>query len=243
MRPHLLDLAVHLARLAGSMLGLALAARVGSDLGMLVASALLFLEAFAFMHDLAHGALRLPRLINEIALALSGAILLMSGHALRRTHLIHHARALADDDVEGLPARDSFLRALAGGPAAAVALRLHAFRGAGRRGRRWQAAETAVGLLLGAALLGSRCAPLVVYALVAMAAQATMSVWAAHVPHNAPAWLTGLAKRFTWTGSPTMLSLAYHAQHHAHPEVPCRHLAPSRAAPGVIGRATPLSLR
>ncbi len=52
-----------------------------------------------------------------------------------------------------------------------------------------------------------------------------MSVWAAHVPHNAPAWLTGLAARFAWTGSPTALSLAYHALHHAHPEVPCRRLA------------------
>lgn len=225
MRPRLLDLAIHVARLVASALALALAARVDCAAGMAFASALLFLESFAFMHDLAHGALLLPRRENELALAFAGALLLMSGHALRRTHLIHHARALADDNLEGLPARGSFFQALAGGPRAAVALRLHAFRGAGRRGQRWQAVETAAGLAITAALLGSRLPPLVVYALVALAAQATMSVWAAHVPHNAPAWLTRLAARFSWTGSPTVLSLAYHALHHAHAEVPCRRLA------------------
>jgi fatty acid desaturase len=224
MRPRFLDLAVHLARLAATMLTVAIAARAPSNLLTLAGAALLFLEAFAFMHDLAHGALLLPRRANEIALALAGGMLLMSGHALRRMHLIHHARTLTADDVEGLPARGSFLRALAGGPRATVALRLHAFRGAGRRGRRWQALETAAGVAAGAAFLASGRVPLVIYALVAIAAQATMSVWAAHVPHNAPAWLTGLAARFAWTGSPTMLSLAYHELHHARPEVPCRHL-------------------
>ena len=225
MRPRLLDLAAHLARLATSTLALALAARLQSTACMAVASALLFLEAFAFMHDLAHGSIRLPRWANEVALAFAGALLLMSGHALRRTHLVHHARTLADEDLEGRPARGSFFQALAGGPRAAVALRLHAYRGAGPRGRRWQAVETVVGLALGAVLLGSGRAALVVYALVALVAQATMGVWAAQVPHNAPAWLTRLAARLAWTGSSTMLSLAYHELHHERPGVPCRRLA------------------
>ncbi len=231
MRPRLLEVTVHLTRLTASMLGLALAARLGSRAGMVVAAALLFLEAFACMHDLAHGALGLPRRVNEVALALSGALLLMSGHALRQTHLIHHARALADDDEEGLPARGTFLQALACGPRAALALRVHAFRVAGRRERRWQQVETAADVVLCGALLGSACAPLVIYVLVAMAAQATMSVWAAHVPHNAPAWLTRLAAHFTWTGSPTALSLVYHARHHANPRVPCRLLGAVESRP------------
>ena len=231
MHPRFLDLAVHLARLAATMIVIVIAARLPSYLLMIVGAGLLFLEAFAFMHDLAHGALLLPRGANEIALAVAGALLLMSGHALRRMHLIHHAHTLADDDVEGLPARRSFLGALAVGPSAAVVLRVHAFRGAGRRGRRWQAFETALGFAIGAVLLFSGRAPLVIYALVAIAAQSSMSVWAAHIPHNAPAWLTGLAGHLTWTGSPTMLSLAHHALHHAHPEVPCRRLdAAARAA-------------
>ncbi len=230
MRPRLLDLAIHLARLAASILALAVAARAHLVAGMVAAAGLLFLEAFAFMHDLAHGALRLPRRINEVALAVAGALLLMSGHALRLTHLVHHAHALADDDWEGRPARGSLFAALLGGPRAAVALRRHAFAAAGRRGRLWQAFETAAGVALLVLLVASGSLPLRIYTLVALAAQATMSVWAAHVPHNAPAWLTGAASRFDWTGSPTVLALAHHALHHTHPELPCRRLAAAARA-------------
>jgi fatty acid desaturase len=231
MRPRLLDLAIHLTRLAGSILALALAACLRSDVAMIGASALLFLEAFAFMHDLAHGALLLPRWTNEVALSLAGALLLMSGHALRHTHLVHHACALADDDVEGRPARGSFAHALAGGPRATLALRLHAFRSAGPRGRRWQAAETALYVVILAVLVGSGRAPVFIYAGVALLGQVTMSVWAAHIPHNAPAWLTRLAARTAWIGSPTLQALAFHDLHHARPGVPCRRLAVGRRAP------------
>jgi fatty acid desaturase len=224
MRPRYIDLAIHVARLVLAALVMAVASSASSRCGLVAGAGLFFLESFALMHDVSHGALLLPRRANEVALALSGALLLMSGHALRRMHLVHHARALADDDVEGRPARSTLWQAFAGGPRAAVALRLHAFAGAGRRGRAWQAVETAASAILGGALLASGRAPLVTYALVAILAQATMAVWAAYIPHNAPAWLTRLAARFSWTGSPTMLSLAYHELHHARPEVPCRRL-------------------
>jgi fatty acid desaturase len=191
---------------------------------MVAGAGLLFLEGFAFAHDLMHGALRLPRRANEVALAFAGALLLMSGHALRLTHLVHHAHALAPADVEGAPARGSLGAALVGGPLAAVRLRRHAFSVAGRRGRIWQAVETGVDAALLVALVASGSPPLRIYALVALAAQATMSVWAAHVPHNAPAWLTDAAAHLDWTGSPTVLALAHHSRHHAHPEVPCRRL-------------------
>jgi fatty acid desaturase len=224
MRPLLDDLAVHLARLAASAAALALAASVASGAGMVVAAGLLFLESFALMHDLAHGALRLPRQVNEVALGLAGVLLLMSGHAVRRMHLVHHARPLTADDLEGRPARGGFWRALAGGPGAALSLRREAFRGAGPRGRRIQAMETVAGAALAAALLASGRAPLVVYAIVAMLGQATMSVWAAHVPHNAPRWLSRIAARLAVTGSPTLLALAHHDLHHARPQIPCRRL-------------------
>ena len=224
MHPRLADLAIHLARLSFSALALALAARLGV-LAMAAASALLFFEAFAFMHDLSHGALLLPRRLNEVALSCAAALLLMSGHALRRMHLVHHSHALGAADLEGAPARGTFLQALRVGPRAALDLRLQAFRGAGRRGQRWQLVETAADVALLAALPASGRPALVVYAAVAVLAQVTMSVWAAHVPHNAPAWLTGAAARLAWTGSPTMLNLAYHDLHHARPDVPCRSLA------------------
>jgi fatty acid desaturase len=223
-RARFVDLAAHLARLAAAVVLVAVADRCSSRFGMAAGGALLFLESFALMHDLSHAALGLSHAANERALAASGLLLLMSGHALRRTHLAHHARPLAESDVEGLPARKSFWRALAAAPAATLALRVHAYRGAGRRGRAWQAAESVADVALASLLLASGRAPLVIYVLVAMVAQATMSVWAAQVPHNAPAWLTTLAARFSWTGSPTVLSLLHHELHHAMPRVPCRRL-------------------
>jgi fatty acid desaturase len=225
LHPRLPDLGLHLARLGAAIVAVALADRASSRVGMAAAGALVFLEAFALMHDLAHGALRLPRAVNEVALAAAGTLLLMSGHALRQTHLAHHAHPLGDADVEGRPARGSFGHALATGPAATLELRVHAYRKAGARGRAWQAAETLVDVALASMLLASGHAPLVIYVVVALAAQATMSVWAAHVPHNAPAWLTTLAARLGWTGSPTVLALAYHELHHARPSVPCQRLA------------------
>lgn len=224
MRPRTSDLAFHLARLAVSALVMALASRFESLLGMIAGAGLFFLEAFALQHDLAHGALGLSRRSNEIALAVAGALLLMSGHGTRRTHLRHHARLFTDDDVEGRPARTSLLRALIGGPADVLAVRVAAFRGAGPRGQRWQAAETVIDVALLAALLSSGHPALLVYAAVAVIGQLTMSTWASHIPHNAPAWLIRLAARLDWTGSPTVLALAYHDLHHARPDVPTRRM-------------------
>lgn len=229
MPPRFADLALHLARLAGSLLVLHLAARFASLPGMTLGAAVFFLEAFAFTHDVTHGALRLPRRANDIALALGGALMLMSGHAIRRMHLVHHARTFGRDDLEGAAARAPFLRALLGGPRVAVALRARAFRGAGSRGQRWQAVESAANLVTFLALVASARPAGLVYAAVAACAQLTMGVWASHIPHNAPAWITRAAERLAWTGSPTVLSLAYHELHHARPEVPCRRLGAAGA--------------
>ncbi|MFT3766487.1 MAG: fatty acid desaturase [Minicystis sp.] len=231
MRPRVSDLALHLARLALSAGVLALSSRYASLPGMIAGGTLFFLEAFAFQHDLAHGALGLPRRVNEGALAVVGALMFMSGHAIRRTHLVHHARPLSDDDFEGRPARETFLRALAGGACGVLAHRVRAFRGAGPRGQRWQIVENLAGAALLAAIVASGEAALLVYAAVAILAQLTMGLWASHIPHNAPGWLVRVAERLAWTGSPTVLSLAYHELHHARPQVPCRRLgAAARAA-------------
>jgi fatty acid desaturase len=191
---------------------------------MIAGAALFFLEAFAFQHDLAHGALGLPRRANDWALAAAGALLLMSGHGTRRTHLRHHARMFGADDVEGRPARVSLARAIIGGPVDALAVRVAAFRGAGPRGQRWQAAETALDVVLLTALVASGRPALLVYAAIAILGQITMSAWASHIPHNAPAWLIRVATRLAWTGSPTVLALAYHDLHHARPDVPTRRM-------------------
>ncbi|APR84755.1 Hypothetical protein A7982_10104 [Minicystis rosea] len=224
MRPRFADMAYHFGRLVLSVVVIAVAAHVASMVGMIVGAGLFFLEAFALLHDLAHGALRLPRRINEIALAFAGTLLLTSGHAIRRTHLVHHARTFGADDIEGRPAREGFWRALFGGPCGALAQRIQAFRGAGPRGQRWQTVETIADIAVLSVLVASGVPALRVYAAVAILAQLTMGLWASHIPHNAPGWLIRMAERLAWIGSPTVLSLAYHDLHHARPDVPCRQM-------------------
>ncbi len=225
MRLRLVDLSLHLARLALVGFLLFVAARCESLSLAVLASALGFFGSFALMHDLAHGALRLPRKWNEIALAAAGLLLLMSGHALRRMHHEHHAAPLGDDDLEGQPARGSFGRALLDGPRASIVLRVEAYRRAASRGRVWQSAETLASLVALALLVASSIPALRIYAAVAVALQLSMGVWAAHIPHNTPAWIVRLAEKLAWSGSPTVLALAYHERHHARPDVPCQRLA------------------
>lgn len=238
MRPRLFDLSLHLARISLAALGLALAAFHESSALGAGTSIALFFAAFALMHDAAHGALRLPRRANEIALAASGSLMLMSGHALRLMHLRHHARPLAESDLEGFPARLSLSRAALTAPLTSFALRLEALRSAGSRGRRVQLAESAGNALALALLLASQNPALIAAALVAVALQLFMGLWAAHIPHNAPAWLLAAARRLAFTRSPVALSLAFHVLHHLRPSIPCGRLAASRSP---IPRARALS--
>src|SRR5579883_3137328 len=73
-------------------------------------------------HDLAHRSLRLPRRVNEVALALFELIGLRSGHAFRITHLQHHRHFPDEEDVEAHGATGSLWQALATGPGHQVRL-------------------------------------------------------------------------------------------------------------------------
>lgn len=188
-----------------------------------LASAGLYFACFALAHDLAHGAFGLPRTANARLLSLVALGMLVSGHAMRVLHLRHHARPLAGDDLEGDGARRSALGALVTGPASLVTLRVAAFRAANPAARRRQLAEHAATLLLLA--LATTSSALRVHVVVALALQATASLWASHVPHRAPAWLTAACARLAFLRSPVLLSLAFHERHHRHPRVPCAELA------------------
>jgi len=220
MRPRIADLLAHGARAAVSAAALALLPTYFAP----VAAAGLFLAIFVLVHDLAHGALGLPRRINELALAAGGVLIVTSGHGMRLVHLRHHARTLTDDDLEGTSARMGFLEACAAAPRLALAARVRGFMDARPRERRWQAAEhvacaaLAVTALVGPAWLG-------VYLAVALIAQVAAPVWAGHVPHRMPAWMVRAARAVAATGSVTALSLGYHDLHHARPKVPTFALA------------------
>jgi len=224
MRPlQLRDLVLHVARLAVSS-----AALFASPCLLLraLASALLFLAAFAFAHDLAHGSLGLPRRLNEIALALAALPMLVSGHGMRLMHLRHHARPLAVDDLEGAGARVSLFRAFVLGPKNMFELRAAAFRAArGRGARAWQIGETTAWIAITAALARFFPPAALAHIAIALLLQLTIGVWASHIPHHAPLWTRALAARLARrVHSPTLLSLAFHDLHHRAPKIPCAQL-------------------
>jgi fatty acid desaturase len=190
-----------------------------------VAAIALYLGAFTLTHELAHGALDLPRRRNELALAIAGVCMATSGHALRLMHLRHHADPLGDRDLEGRSARMPAWQALAAAPGLCVLLVVAAWRTATARDRRWQRLEyLTVAVLTGVVLaVGPRA--LHVYLLAAIAAQALAPFWAGHLPHRTPRWLHALASRLARAGSMTMRTLVVHDAHHRRPKLPTRQLS------------------
>lgn len=214
------DLALHAVRIGATLVVFAWAPGVPMRVAC---AAALFFALFALAHDLAHGALGLSRRANAWLLSGVSAAMLVSGRAMRRMHLRHHARPLAADDYEGRGARRTLLGALLASPFDAVTLRVAAFRTAPRRERVIQALETAAAL----AFVGvGPFAPLGVriYLGVAVVLEATMGLWAAYVPHHAPAIAAVVARRLAFLRSPTLASLAFHDAHHRRPRVPCHRL-------------------
>lgn len=187
------------------------------------AAAGLFFAAFSLFHDAAHGALRLSRDAANAVLAGASTVLMMSAHAQRHLHLRHHARPLADDDLEGEGARLSLSRALLLGPVLAARMRVAQMP---RSLWRWVAVENVINVAVVVAVLRSDDAGLHAALAVALLLHATMSAWASHVPHTLDRrpWLERFARRFTWTRSPVVGSLLHHAEHHRTPKVPCADL-------------------
>ena len=186
------------------------------------------LVGFALTHDLVHGALRLPRRVNEWLLAISGVLIGVSGHGMRLMHQRHHARPMAPDDIEGEGARRSFWGAMAVGPLNFAQYRVQALRSANHRERVWQIGETVVGLALAAVALGSHQVPLVAWVLSNLVMQVTAGVWASHLTHHPPKWLRAIAEHLMWTHSVLVQSFVLHLAHHAHPKLLLSQLEPPR---------------
>ncbi len=183
-----------------------------------------FLAAFVQLHDAMHGALWLPRRMNDVVIAASGLLLLKAGHGLRATHLRHHSRPLAHDDPEGRVVHWPFWRVVLAGPFHILGMRGNALVLAPRTARE-QLSENAATLALAivAMVLAWRGDPAgLIYCGVAALMTSTMAIWAAYIPHSlssrqffvrAAAW----ASR-AWT--PVLNSFAYHHLHHRYAKVP-----------------------
>jgi len=191
-----------------------------------VAAALVFFSTFAFFHDAAHGALGLRPIENDLILCATSVVLMMSGHGQRQLHLRHHARPLEPDDLEGKGALTSLWWAALVAPTSSFHMRAVSLQAVPDKVRPWVVAENLINVAVTVVVIMAGWPPLLLALAVWWVLQLTMNAWASHVPHRAPRWVLGIASRFAWTGSPVVLSLVYHLEHHAHPRVPCANLRP-----------------
>jgi fatty acid desaturase len=215
-------LITHLLKLLAPLLVLVVAT---NPLLRAAAAVLVFLAGFSFTHDLAHGALGVPRRLNEVALALAAMTNLIPGHAMRRLHARHHARPLAADDVEGEGATMTWWQALAIGPRNALRYRWEGLTTTRGTERAWVLAETGLSAVLVALIVVGRQPAGLTWVVTCLALQATMSLWASHLPHRPPALLVRLARHLEWTRSAVVASFLHHDAHHRRPWVPCGALA------------------
>jgi fatty acid desaturase len=184
-----------------------------------------FLAAFVLLHDAMHNALGLSRPANEVVLTLSGVLLLKSGHGLRATHLRHHGRTLRDDDPEGGVVHWPLWRIVLAGPFHVLGNRALSMR-VSPPTRRHQLVETALTVLaiaLAVGLFAATGSPAgLVYWAVAATLSATMSIWAAYLPHvlSARHPLVRAAAGLSRWWTPVVSSFAFHHLHHQFPRVP-----------------------
>lgn len=218
----------HLGRVGLSLAALSWAVHTAPIL-VVPATAALVMAAFTLQHDLIHGSLGVGRKLREPLLAAVGSLMLMSGHATRIMHLIHHRSLYGRDDLEGATALVSWRRALAMTLGLFLRYRFAAFARAGARDRRWIVAESSVNLLVLTALLLSGVPALVLIAATGAALQVSLPIWAGRIPHRAPERLLAVARKLVFLRSPVLLSLVFHELHHQHPKVPCARLVSPRA--------------
>lgn len=190
----------------------------------LVGALALHLAVFALTHDLAHGALGLPRRLNELALSLASLPMLVAGHGMRLMHLRHHRRPLAPDDVEGVGATMPLWRAVLAGPLNAAQYRVEGFRAARQTDIMFLIVETLAALVLTSIALASHTTVGAAWVLVNVTMQLTASAWASHLPHRPPRVLVTLARGLEWTRSAVVSSFLHHDKHHRSPWIPCGQL-------------------
>src|SRR5918912_2305195 len=107
---------VGLARPVAALAGVVTAAATGQRVWALLPLFLVFTTVISLMHDAVHGSLGLRRRATDMTLFAAGALLMVSGHAYRATHINHHRVFPGPDDPEGDAARLSITRALVVGP-------------------------------------------------------------------------------------------------------------------------------
>jgi beta-carotene hydroxylase len=178
-----------------------------------------FITYGSVSHDLVHRNLNLPPWVNEPLLAATELLTFRSGHAYRWTHLHHHARFPADDDIEGAAAAMPWWRALLDGVTLQPRLWAAAMRHRGAH-RAWAIVEASTIIVLLAA--ATRNPILGVYALLVIGGSWIFPFITSYLVHD-PHGTDELSQTRLFRGR--MFSLLafehlYHLEHHLFPQVP-----------------------
>jgi beta-carotene hydroxylase len=183
---------------------------------------LTFFTYGSISHDLVHGTLAMPRVLNEVLLCGIELMTFRSGHAYRFAHLHHHAHFPEGDDLEGAAAGMSWWRALVDG--VTLQPRLWAFAFQRGRNRLWIGGE---GIVIVLVLIASTAAMPWTMAPVMYAALMVLGSWlfplvTSFIPHD-PAGDSALTRTRLFRGrilSIMALEHLYHLEHHLYPQVP-----------------------
>jgi beta-carotene hydroxylase len=187
----------------------------------------LFLSQVVALNDVMHRSIGLSRRATELGVGLLGALVLESGHAIRVTHLAHHAQGGGQDDPESYVDLLSTRRLLLELPIYRVRIWAFGWRNATRRERVWAAAE-----FLFAAIVATWCvsggAPasasvFVVLSLLAAWAFPLGSAVGPHADWGRDDQSHAYRVRGRWVPW-LMLNLPYHLEHHLYTEVPSHRL-------------------
>lgn len=218
-----------LARPFAYLVAYAVTAGTGHWVAALAPLFLLVVAVVSTMHDVVHGVLGLRRRGTDLALLALGGLVLVSGHAYRRTHQHHHRVFPDESDPEGTAAFGGPLRALADGPVHIARIWWWAFSRARRgRTRAWLLAEAAVALAqLPAAVLLRGVAPAYsVYVALVLVGGWLYPLLTVHLPHR-HFGATAELQAHTLRGRlvpPLLLEQTYHLEHHLYPRVPSHKL-------------------
>jgi beta-carotene hydroxylase len=182
-----------------------------------------FLTYGSVSHDLVHRTLRLPAWLNETLLTSIELLGFRSGHAYRATHLHHHARFPAEDDIEAGAGRLPWPRAILDGVTLQIRLYAWALRKPGAQ-RKWVIAEGAsiISLLL-ASIICLPWTPIpAIYAALMIAGSWVFPIATVLIPHDAHG-TDELSQTRLFRGkvlSVLAVEHLYHLEHHLFPQVP-----------------------
>src|SRR5262249_40915865 len=154
------------------------------------------------------------------------SLLLVSGHAYRRTHQQHHKVFPGPDDPEGAAAKLTVIRVLLDGPFHVARIWLWAYRRAPRRG--WLLAEAAVPAVApaGGPTLPRWTPVVLVYVVLAIAGGWLYPLLTVYLPHH-DFGDEPVTQAHTLRGRivpPLLLEQTYHLEHHLYPRVPSHKL-------------------